>query len=91
MHEMRKDTYANKTRFVEFSENPTIRDERAVMKITSGLIKLLFPNGEWDNEEFKVIIDLALEYRQRVRERLHILSSGEYPKEKLTYRDRKRG
>ena len=89
MHEIRKDTYTNKiTRFIEFSENFTIRDERAVKKIASGLIKLLFPYGEWDNKEIKIIMDVAIEYRQRVREWLHILSPGEYPKEKLRYRDR---
>ncbi len=57
---LRKDTYANRiTCFVELSENFTIKDERAIKKVTSGLIKLLFSNGEGDNEEFKVIIDLA--------------------------------
>jgi len=92
MHKMRKDTYVNKiTRFIEFSENFTIRDERAVKKISSGLIKLLFPHGEWDTKEFNIIMDIAIEYRQRVREWLHILSPGEYPKEKLTYRDRNSG
>lgn len=84
-HEMRRETLISRiTRLVEFSENFTIRDERAVKRIASGLLKLLYPHGEWDNSELEAIMNLALEYRQRVREWLHILAPGEYPKECLS-------
>ena len=89
LHEMRKESLVAKIgQYVEFSDNFTIRDERAVKKIASGLLKLLFPHGEWDKSELSLVMDIALEYRQRVREWLHILAPGEFPKERLSYRIR---
>ncbi len=89
LHEMRKESLVTKiSQHVEFSDNFTIRDERAVKKIASGLLKLLFPHGEWDKSELSLVMDIALEYRQRVREWLHILAPGEFPKERLSYRIR---
>jgi len=89
LHETRKESLVAKiSRYVEFSDNFTIRDERAVKKIASGLFKLLFPHGEWDKKELKLLMDIAIEYRQRVRDWLHILAPGEYPKEKLIFRVR---
>jgi len=49
-------------------------------------LKLLFPNKQFDNSELKVVIDMALEYRQRVRDWLHKIDPGEYPNEKLSVR-----
>ena len=87
LHEMRKESLAAKIgRYVEFSDNFTIRDERAVKKIASGLAKLLIPHGEWDKHELSLILDIAVEYRQRIRDWLHILAPGEFPKEHLSYR-----
>ena len=89
LHEMRKESLVAKIgQHVEFSDNFTIRDERAVKKIASGLLKLLFSHGEWDKSELSLVMDIALEYRQRVREWLHILAPGEFPKERLSYRIR---
>ena len=89
LHEMRKESLVAKIgQHVEFSDNFTIRDERAVKKIASGLLKLLFPHGEWDKSELSLVMDIALEYRQRVREWLHILAPGEFPKERLSYKIR---
>jgi len=68
---------------VEFSDNFKIRDEKSVKKITSGLLKLLFPNGTFDKKDLETVANIALEYRQRVRDWLHKVSPGESPKEKL--------
>jgi len=86
---MRKESLVAKIgQYVEFSDNFTIRDERAVKKIASGLLKLLSLHGEWDKSELDLVMDIALEYRQRVRGWLHILAPGEFPKERLSYRIR---
>ena len=53
---------------VEFSGEFKIRDEKALKRIMSGLVKLLFPDGQFDNSELRRVADLALEYRQRVRD-----------------------
>ena len=59
------------------------RDQRAIMKIASGLIKLLYPNGKLTDEELGEALLIAIEYRQRVREQLHQIAPGEYDRVKL--------
>lgn len=54
------------------------RDQRAVMKTTSALLKLLHPDGKITDEELEDIISLACELRQRVRNQLHLIAPGEY-------------
>ncbi|MEM1937713.1 MAG: BREX system Lon protease-like protein BrxL, partial [Candidatus Caldarchaeum sp.] len=69
--------------------NYTIRDEKSILKIASGLLKLITPNAPENGtsrEELRQIMDIAVEHRNQVREWLHILQPGEFPKEKLTYK-----
>ncbi|AGG05956.1 BREX system Lon protease-like protein BrxL [Dehalococcoides mccartyi] len=54
------------------------RDQRAVMKTTSGLLKLLHPDGKITDEELEDILGLSCELRQRVRDQLHLIAPGEY-------------
>ncbi len=54
------------------------RDQRAVMKTTSGLLKLLHPDGRVSDEELQDILSLSCELRQRVRDQLHLIAPGEY-------------
>jgi ATP-dependent Lon protease len=54
------------------------RDQRAVMKTTSGLLKLLHPDGRITDEELQDILGLSCELRQRVRDQLHLIAPGEY-------------
>jgi ATP-dependent Lon protease len=85
MHSMRKETLAALvSQHIEFSENFKIRDEKAFKKTFSGLFKLLFPDKSFDKSEIIKIINLPLEYRQRVRDWLHRLEPGEFPNEKLS-------
>ena len=85
MHSMRKETLATLvSQHVEFSENFKIRDEKAFKKTFSGLFKLFFPDKSFDKSEIIKIINLPLEYRQRVRDWLHRLEPGEFQNEKLS-------
>jgi len=43
------------------------------------LIKLLFPNKEFNNSKLKLIADIVLEFRRRIRDWLHKIASGEFP------------
>ncbi|MBU0509552.1 BREX system Lon protease-like protein BrxL [bacterium] len=54
------------------------RDQRAVMKTTSALLKLLHPDGQVTDEELENILSLSCELRQRVRDQLHLIAPGEY-------------
>lgn len=59
------------------------RDQRAIMKMTSGLLKLLYPDGKLTDKELEEVLILSCELRQRVREQLHLIAPGEYDRVKL--------
>ncbi|MEM4510767.1 MAG: BREX system Lon protease-like protein BrxL, partial [Pyrobaculum sp.] len=89
LHELRKESLVGEVgRHVEILGNATIRDERAVKKIVGAFIKLLFPNLEFDKRELQAVVQYAVELRQRVRDWLHKLSPGEFPREELSYKVR---
>lgn len=59
------------------------RDQRAIMKTSSGLLKLLHPDGKITDEELEEVLLFSCELRQRVREQLHLIAPGEYDRLKL--------
>jgi len=70
---------------------PHNKRRKSHQKTASALLKLLIPNATTEGtnrEEIKQIIELAIEFRNQVREWLHLLAPGEYPKEKLYYKVR---
>lgn len=86
MHEMRKQSYNHIIeKEVELTGDYTIRDERSVKRIASGLLKLIIPSRSTNKSELRAIMDLAIEYRKRVNDWLHILAPGEFPKKNLGY------
>ena len=85
MHELRRADVLGplKQRFelvdtAKTSQGITTRDQRGVQKNLSGLLKLLYPNGEVEDDEFAEILSLAIEGRQRVRNQLQVMAPGEY-------------
>ncbi|MEM4005695.1 MAG: BREX system Lon protease-like protein BrxL, partial [Desulfurococcaceae archaeon] len=87
LHELRKESLLGEvSKHVELFGNVTIRDERAVKKIVSAFMKLLFPDLEFDKRELQVVVQYAVELRQRVRDWLHKLSPGEFPREALSFK-----
>jgi predicted ATP-dependent Lon-type protease len=56
----------------------TGRDVRGVEKVLSGLLKLMYPHGEVNDEQLGELLEVALEGRQRVRNQLHLMAAGEY-------------
>jgi len=54
------------------------RDVKAVRKTVSGLVKLVYPDGELSKDELAELVDLALEGRRRVKEQLKKMGSFEY-------------
>jgi len=68
---------------VELVGSYTIRDEKAVKKLLSGLMKLIFPHGEFDSRELRRIVDLAVELRQDVVNILSEKAPHEFPRKRL--------
>lgn len=86
MHEMRKQSYSHIiAQEVDLIGDYTIRDERSVKRIAGGLLKLIIPSGSTNRSELRAIMNLAMEYRKRVNDWLHILAPGEFPKKTLDY------
>jgi ATP-dependent Lon protease len=67
------------------------RDQRAVDKTLSGLLKLLYPHGKVTEEDLEEVLLFACELRQRVREQLHLMAPGEYDRVKVGFRLRGSG
>jgi ATP-dependent Lon protease len=63
------------------------RDVKAVRKTVSGLVKLVYPNGEFTKAELAELVELALEVRRRVKEQLKKMGSFEYHQTSFSYRD----
>ena len=62
------------------------RDQRAILKTASGLVKLLHPHQELSDEDLEEVMVLACELRQRVRDQLHLMGPGEYDRVQLGVR-----
>ena len=90
MHEMRRLDLLSpvRTRFelIDFGKTEkgiSGRDQRAIMKTTSSLLKLLYPDGCINDEQLEELLLISCELRQRVREQLHFITLGEYDRIKL--------
>ena len=89
MHQLRSITASKIIQdHVEITGMPSIRDERAVIKLASAMYKLLRPDLEYDKEVLEISMDLAVEMRTRVRRKLHDLIPSEFPRESLSWRRR---
>lgn len=63
------------------------RDVKAVRKTVSGLVKLLYPHGEFSKEELTEMLELAMEGRRRVKEQLKKMGAFEFHQTSFSYRD----
>jgi ATP-dependent Lon protease len=75
---LRDDSHTDRVRSVALREGQTKRDQTAVERIGSGLVKLLYPDGNLTDDELREVVLLACEYRQRVHDQLVKLAPGEF-------------
>ncbi len=64
------------------------RDSKSVRKIVSGLIKLMHPNGEFNKEDIKEYLVIAMEMRRRVKEQLKRIGGMEFWDTNFSYIDK---
>ncbi len=57
---------------VELSSDFNIRDQKAVLRTASGLLKILRPDKDFNEDLLKIIMDLAIELRQYIVEQIHL-------------------
>ncbi len=88
MREMRKHTFADAIdRFFKLGNNLNQRDTIAVRRTVSGLLKLLYPHGEFDKEAVRRCLEYALEARRRVKEQLKKIGGMEFYDVHFSYID----
>ncbi len=75
---LREDSFADAARGVPMHAGLTRRDQTAVERLASGLMKILHPDGNWTGEELQEIVTFASELRQRVHQQLCSLAPGEF-------------
>jgi ATP-dependent Lon protease len=69
----------------------TARDKRSVDRTFSGLAKLIFPDGNMTKEDARLLLEMALELRLRVRLQLYTIDAREFALTQFSYVDRQSG
>lgn len=88
LREMRKRTFSDSIdKYFKLGSNLNQRDVIAVRKTVSGLIKILYPNGEFSKEEVEEVLKYALEGRRRVKEQLKKIGGMEFYDVHFSYID----
>jgi ATP-dependent Lon protease len=86
--EMRKRTFADAIdRWFKLGSSLNQRDTVAVRHTVSGLLKLLYPNGDYDRDAVSRCIAYALESRRRVKEQLKKIGGMEFFDVQFSYID----
>ena len=86
--EMRKRTFSDSLdKYFKLGNNLNQRDVIAVRKTVSGLVKLLYPNGEYTKDELEEILKYALVGRRRVKEQLKKIGGMEFYDVHFSYID----
>jgi ATP-dependent Lon protease len=68
LKELRKEDRTNEySKYFELSDSITTRDKTSIIKTFSGLAKVIYPDGEMNEEEVKELLDFAIESRKRVK------------------------
>ena len=88
LRELRKHNFTEVIdRHFSLGSHLNARDVKAVRKTFSGLLKLVFPHGEFSKDELAEVLAIALEGRRRVKEQLKKMGSFEYHQTSFSYID----
>jgi ATP-dependent Lon protease len=85
---MRKQSFADAIdKWFKLGNNLNQRDTIAVRRTTSGLLKLVCPNGEYTKDSVRKCLEYALEARRRVKEQLKKIGGMEFYDVHFSYID----
>ncbi|MGM5713293.1 protease Lon-related BREX system protein BrxL [Acinetobacter baumannii] len=86
--EMRKRSFADSIeKYFKLGNNLNQRDVIAVRKTVSGLMKLLYPHGQFNKEDVRQCLQYALQVRRRVKEQLKKIGGMEFYDVHFSYID----
>lgn len=79
LRELRKESFGDALdKYFKLGGNLNQRDTIAVRKMVSGMLKLLYPDGDFGKEEVREVLTFALEMRRRVKEQLKKIGGMEF-------------
>src|SRR6202030_4415641 len=79
LREMRKRSFADAiNKYFKLGRDLNQRDTIAVKRTVSGLLKLLYPSEDYDQEAVRRCLEYALEARRRVKEQLKKIGGMEF-------------
>ena len=88
IRELRKEQYGDALdRWFRLGKNLNQRDVIAVRRTVGGLLKLIYPDGEFSKEDLEEALQIALEMRRRVKEQLKKLGGMEFYDVNFSYID----
>jgi ATP-dependent Lon protease len=88
LREMRKRTFADAIdKYFKLGNNLNQRDVIGVRRTVSGLLKLLYPHGDFDKDAVEHCLKYALESRRRVKEQLKKIGGMEFYDVHFSYID----
>ena len=88
IRELRKEQYGDALdKYFRLGKNLNQRDTIAVRKMVGGLLKLIYPDGEFEKGDLEEILKISLEMRRRVKEQLKKLGGMEFYDVNFSYID----
>jgi ATP-dependent Lon protease len=88
MRELRKISYADSyDKYFKLGNQLNQRDTIAVKKTISGMVKLIYPDGNYTKENIEKILRFAMEMRRRVKEQLKKIGGMEFYDVNFSYID----
>jgi ATP-dependent Lon protease len=88
MRELRKISYGDAyDKYFKLGRQLNQRDTIAVKKTVSGMVKLIYPDGNYTKENIEEILRFALEMRRRVKEQLKKIGGMEFYDVNFSYID----
>ncbi len=88
VRELRKEQYGDALdQYYRLGKNLNQRDTIAVRRTMDGLLKLVYPDGNFGKDEVEEILQIALEMRRRVKEQLKKLGGMEFYDVNFSYID----
>jgi ATP-dependent Lon protease len=91
MKELRKEDHTSAYgQYYDLSPTLTARDRDGIVKTYSGFLKILYPHGEYTQEEAKEIFEFAIECRKRIKDQL-IRMDDTYEEVEFSYKNTRSG
>lgn len=88
MRELRKESFTDAhEKYFKLGNQLNQRDTIAVKKTVSGMIKLIYPHGEYTKQDIEKLLRFALEMRRRVKEQLKKIGGMEFYDINFSYID----